>query len=67
MIKGDYKIIYYFGYPKKLPISFELYNLRDDADELNNLFAANQVMASRMKEELLDALDASNRSIRQVK
>jgi arylsulfatase A-like enzyme len=63
MIKNNYKLIYYFGYPK-VPSSFELYNLHEDADELNDLFVVDPLTASRMKEELLQALEASDQSIR---
>ena len=63
MIKNDYKLIYYFGYARA-PSKFELYNLRDDVEELNNLFVKDPAVAAGMKAELLDALDASDRSLK---
>ncbi len=53
MIKGDYKLIYYLGYRKYSDV-FELYNLQTDLDEVKNLFTKDTVIASRMREELLD-------------
>ncbi len=58
--KGDHKLIYYTGYPKK-PEVFELYNLQDDPDEMKDLFSADTVTATSMKQELLDALADADR------
>ncbi len=37
MIRGDYKLIHTMGYPE-YPDPFELFNLAQDPDELNNLY-----------------------------
>jgi arylsulfatase A-like enzyme len=53
MIKGEHKLIYYTGYSKR-PDTFELYNLKDDVEEMKNLYSLDVVTASKMREELLD-------------
>jgi arylsulfatase A-like enzyme len=53
LIKGDHKLIYYTGYPKR-PDTFELYNLRDDIEELKDLYQEDTETAALMREELLD-------------
>ncbi len=60
MIKGNMKLIYYLGYAS-YPNRFELYNLNDDIDELEDLAEKESVIASQMKQELLDALSVANR------
>jgi len=59
MIKGNMKLIYYLGYAS-YPERFELYNLNDDLDELDDLTNKEFVIASQMKQELLDALNVAN-------
>lgn len=61
MRKGEHKLIYYTGYPKR-PDAFELFNLNDDPDEMKDLFALNTTTSAKMKEELLDTFE-SNRKI----
>lgn len=63
MIKGSKKLIYYLGYPG-YDDSFELYDLQNDIEEMDNLFNKDLVGAARMKEELLDALTSANDSLR---
>ncbi len=58
--KGDHKLIYYTGYPKR-PEAFELYNLKDDPDEMKDLYALDTTTAAQMKEELLDNLEANRK------
>jgi arylsulfatase A-like enzyme len=60
LIKDGYKIIYYVGYAK-VPEDFELYNLRDDPEELTNLLELDPAVAAVMKQELLDSLADANR------
>lgn len=52
--KDDYKLIYYTGYG--LENSFELYNIRDDMEELNNLYPQSPTIAKTLRDELLDSL-----------
>jgi arylsulfatase A-like enzyme len=61
MIKGDRKLIYYTGYPKHQD-TFELYNLNNDVEEMNDLYQMDTVTASKMKGELLANFEA-NRAI----
>ena len=60
MVKGDYKLIYYKGY-RGTDNVFELYNLHDDIEELQNLVPKNPSNLARLKEELLDNLAQANR------
>ncbi len=62
MYKGDYKLIYYTGYPGSEDF-FELYNLREDIEELRDLTALDQVTFKRYKDELLDAVEKSNHAL----
>ena len=58
--QGEYKLIYYRGY-KKYSEVFELYNIQEDPDELNDLFPQNLPVAKQMKDQLLDALETADR------
>jgi len=52
--KDDYKLVHYTGYGTD--DSFELYNLHEDMEELNNLYSQNPAIAKSLREELLDSL-----------
>jgi arylsulfatase A-like enzyme len=60
MRKGPYKLIHYMGYGKGYADAYELYNLEDDLEEMNNLRTSEAVIASQMKAELLEALNEAN-------
>jgi arylsulfatase A-like enzyme len=60
LMKENYKIIYYGDYPRYSNI-FELYDLADDIDEKQDLFAQGLSMAALLKEELLDTLSTVNK------
>lgn len=60
LIKGDHKLIYYTGYPKR-PDAFELYNLKDDIEEMRDLYSEDTETASLMREELLDNFETKRR------
>ncbi len=57
--KGNHKLIYYTGYEAE--DSFELYDLSEDNEELENLYPAKPAHAKKMKDELLEALFAADR------
>jgi arylsulfatase A-like enzyme len=59
--KNTYKLIYYFG-NEKFDGKFELFNLAEDLHELTDIVDTDIVTASRMKEELLTALNEANRT-----
>jgi arylsulfatase A-like enzyme len=61
MIKGGHELLLYTGYPGHND-QYELYDLDEDPDELQNLFSKDITTASRMKEELLEAVHAANRN-----
>ena len=60
MRKGAYKLIHYLGYRGKYDNAYELYNLDNDIEEMNDLYTSETVIASQMKAELLEALNAAN-------
>jgi hypothetical protein len=51
MRKGPYKLIYYTGYEAQ--DSFELYDLENDLEEMNDLYLTQTDLAASMREELL--------------
>ncbi len=59
MRKGNQKMIYYTGYEGG--DSFELYDLENDLEELNDLYPEDLSVAKVMKEELLDTLSRVNK------
>jgi arylsulfatase A-like enzyme len=61
LIKGPYELFYFTGYPDH-PDAFELYNLQEDPDELQDLFSKDITAASQMKDELLEAVSTANRN-----
>jgi len=61
MIKGAYELFFFTGYPDH-PDAFELYNLQEDPDELNDLYKRDITTASQMKDELLEAINTANRN-----
>jgi arylsulfatase A-like enzyme len=61
IIKGPYEMFFFTGYPDH-PDTFELYNLQEDPNELQDLFGKDINTASQMKDELLEAVNAANRN-----
>ena len=59
LLKGPYELFFFTGYPKHTD-TFELYNLQEDPDELQDLFKEDINTASQLKEELLDAISTAN-------
>ncbi len=62
LIKGAYELFFFTGYPGH-PDSFELYNLQEDPQELQDLFRKDITTASQMKNELLEAISTANRNV----
>jgi arylsulfatase A-like enzyme len=60
MIKGDYKIIQYSGFPR-LEEKIEVYDLKTDADELVNLAEEDRGVVPDLKRELFDKIQNINR------
>ncbi|MDH5508663.1 MAG: hypothetical protein OEZ02_15685, partial [Anaerolineae bacterium] len=63
--KGDYKLTKYFGYEKlntkkQGKPMYELYNLKEDPNELNNLFDRKQTLVKELLQELEHELAKSN-------
>jgi arylsulfatase A-like enzyme len=61
LIKGGHELFFFTGYPNHAD-RFELYNLEEDPDELQDLFSKDITTASQMKEELLEAISTANRN-----
>ena len=61
LIKGAYELFLFGGYPGHEDW-FELYNLQEDPQELQDLFSKDITTASHMKNELLEAIHAANRN-----
>jgi len=55
LIKGDFKLTYYFGYEDKQDF-YELFNIAEDPEELVNLYPTHPSQARFLKEELHDRL-----------
>ena len=58
MRKGPYKLVYFKGYGEDW---FELYNHEDDLEELNDLYASEKTVVLRMKDEMLERLNAADK------
>jgi len=59
MRKGNHKLIHYTGY--EADDSFELYDLGEDIEELDDLYPAQPSFTSQLKEELLESLFEANK------
>jgi hypothetical protein len=55
MIKGDYKVVHYRGYPE-IQDGYECYNIREDPDELVDLAAENDPKFLQLRYELQEKL-----------
>lgn len=65
IIKGQYKLIRYEGYPNKYKDYDEFYDLKEDAEEIQNKFSKPRLakIAEGMKKELLDAIQLANEKL----
>ena len=59
LIKGQYKLIYYIGYDDFNGV-FELYDLANDPDELNDLYDSSRSIALDLTNELLTKIQQVN-------
>jgi len=62
MIKGDYKLTLYRGYPETNSSDlFELYNLADDPEEINDLYnPLDKIISKKLVDELLANIELNN-------
>jgi arylsulfatase A-like enzyme len=59
--KGDHKLIYYRGFAQYgNEDRFELYDIRNDPEELDDLYAASLPLAQDLRRELLERVQAEN-------
>ena len=58
LVKGKYKLTYYFGYREIAETGhfFELYDLENDPEELNNLYSTESEVALELQQELLEKI-----------
>jgi hypothetical protein len=61
LIKGPSELFFFTGYPGHAD-RFELYNLQEDPQELQDLFGRDITTASQLKDELLEAINTANRN-----
>ena len=62
IVKGQYKLTYYFGYEKlngRGPL-IELYDIQKDPEELENLFETRSSITNELLDELLAKLQAAD-------
>jgi len=65
IIKGQYKLIRYEGYPHKYFEYYEFYDLKEDAEEMQDKFSKPRFaeIVEEMKKELLDAIRLANEKL----
>jgi arylsulfatase A-like enzyme len=61
MVKGDYKLIGYFGYGE-YDHRYELYDVANDPEEMEDLYSESSLLASGLKAEMLAKLHEVNAS-----
>ena len=59
LIKGEYKLIYYLGY-NGYDNQYELYNLKRDPEELQDLYQSSKTVAAELQDELTRKLREVN-------
>ena len=65
MVKEGYKLTYYFGYPElEGEERFELYNLDEDPQELNDIYTPNDPTAKKLIDELKQAINDADQPFR---
>jgi arylsulfatase A-like enzyme len=68
MYQGNYKLIYYKGYGEEnSPYRdglFELYDFKEDPEEMNNLIEEEKIVARQMREYLLSSYRTANKFVR---
>jgi arylsulfatase A-like enzyme len=60
MVKNRYKLIYYFGYRGRYRSNYEMYDLKNDPEEMDDLYSETNDIARDMKAELQTKLDQVN-------
>jgi arylsulfatase A-like enzyme len=66
MVKGEYKLIHYLGYGSAVDNSFELFDLKNDPEELTDLHTSNPGLAADLQTELTGKLREVNRPYRRA-
>jgi arylsulfatase A-like enzyme len=62
LVKGQYKLIYYYGYKELMKAGelIELYDINNDPEELNNLYTSQTGIAAELLNEIKEKLAAVN-------
>jgi len=65
-VKGKYKLTYYLGYPEIAETGpfFELYDLENDPEELNDIYSTESEIAMELQKELLEKIEEVDRPYR---
>jgi arylsulfatase A-like enzyme len=63
LMKGEHKLIHYFGYDS-FPDTYELFDMANDPQELENLYSPDWAIARQLQEELLAKLEQVNEPYR---
>jgi len=66
LVKGKYKLTYYFGYQEIAETGpfFELFDLEDDPEELNDIYVPDSEIAQVLQKELLEKIEEVDRPYR---
>jgi hypothetical protein len=59
LIKGEHKLIHYFGYPG-YEDEYELYDLTNDPEEMENLHRLKKPLAAELRQELKQKMETVN-------
>jgi choline-sulfatase len=59
LIKGPYKLVHYFGY-RQHPDDYELYNVANDPEEMEDLYPSQVALARELREELSVRIQKAN-------
>jgi hypothetical protein len=59
-MKGPYKLIHYFGY-EEYEDTYELYNLEQDREEIQDLYEVEPDVAAELKAEMAEKIAEKNR------
>lgn len=66
LVKGNLKLTYYFGYEQLSQVGdwFELYDLENDPEELNNIYDPVSEVSQELKNELVGKIEEANKPYR---
>ncbi len=63
MVKGEYKLVRYFGHDEPLHDHYQLFHLLNDPEEMQDLYPKGLRIARLMREELLEEMSSANQNL----